>query len=250
MTPSSSPTDSYPQPADLALFSEVLRQVARMHRLRPEDADDFFQTAHCRQLERNYDVFRQFGGRSSLRTYLTVVAVRLLLDWRNSRFGKWRPSTDARRLGENAVALERLMSRDGHTAGEAIASVAIQTDASPEALDRLIEQLPARVRRRFAPASEIDTSGPRMEFSDPIEDRERERWNESVLAALRASVERLPPSDQVLLDHRFRAGLTVKSASVTLSVEPKRLYRRLQTVLKQLRVDLSERGFDLDARAS
>lgn len=250
MKPSRTPADTHPQPADLALFSEVLRQVARMHRLRPEDADDYFQSAHCRQLERNYDVFRQFGGRSSMRTYLTVVAVRLLLDWRNSRFGKWRPSTEARRLGDKAVALERLMSRDGHTAGEAVASLAIQTDASPEALDRLIEQLPTRFRRRFAPASEIDTAGPRAEFLDPIEEEERHRWNESVLAALRAAVERLPQSDRMLLDHRFRTGLTVKSASNALSIEPKRLYRRLQTVLRQLREDLSERGFDLEARAS
>jgi RNA polymerase sigma factor (sigma-70 family) len=250
MKPTSSRTDSTPEPADLALFSDVLRQVARMHRLRPEDADDFFQSAHCRQLERNYDVFRQFGGRSSLRTYLTVVAVRLLLDWRNSRFGKWRPSREAQKLGSTAVALERLMSRDGHTASEAVATLAVQTSASPETLDRLVERLPRRMRRRFAPESAIDAAGPFAEFIDPTEELERERWNESVLAALRASVERLPDSDRLLLDHRFRSGLTVKSAGEALSIDPKRLYRRLQTVLTQLRADLSDRGFDLGARAS
>lgn len=249
MTPSPTTIDHCPQPADLALFSEVIRHVARNHRLRAEDADDYFQTAHCRLLERNYEVFRQFGGRSSLRTYLTVVAVRLLLDWRNSRYGKWRPSSDARRLGLLAVALERLVSRDGHSASEAIASLATHTGAAPDELDRLLERLPVRLRRRFEPETAIDASGG-AEFIDPLEHAERARWNERVLAALRDSVERLSEDDRVLLQHRFRSGMTVKSASVALSVEPRLLYRRLQNVLKQLRGDLTERGFDLNARAS
>ena len=66
--------------------------------------------------ERGYDIIDRFEGRSSLRTYLTVVISRMLLDWRNSKYGKWRPSKAALSLGEHAVDLERLMSRDGYTA--------------------------------------------------------------------------------------------------------------------------------------
>jgi len=183
MTPSPTTTDRCPQPADLALFSEVLRHVARNPRLPAEDADAYFQPAHCRLLGLNYAVFAQFGGRSSLRTYLTVVAVRLLLDWRNSRYGKWRPSSEARRLGQHAVSLERMMSRDGHSASEAIASLATHTGAAADELGQLIERLPVRLRRRFEPESAIDTDG-RPEFVDPIEHAERARWNERVLAAL------------------------------------------------------------------
>lgn len=248
MTPSAT-TDTRPQPAELAMFSEVLRTVARTHRLRPEDADDYFQSAHCRLLERNYEVFRQFGGRSSLRTYLTVVSVRLLLDWRNSRFGKWRPSAEARRLGQHAVTLERLMSRDGHSAGEAVTSLATHAGAAPDELDQLLERLPVRVRRRFEPESAIDLES-RAEFIDPVEETERAQWNDRVLAALRESVQRLSDDDRVLLRHRFESGMTVKSASKTLAMEPRCLYRRLQDVLRQLRTDLVERGIDLNARAS
>ena len=40
-------------------------------------------------------------------------------DWRNARWGKWRPSAEARRQGALATHLERLMRRDGLTFEEA-----------------------------------------------------------------------------------------------------------------------------------
>ena len=50
----------------------------------------------------------------------TAKNVRLLLDWRNSQYGKWRPSRQATRLGRHAITLERLMSRDSLSAAEAV----------------------------------------------------------------------------------------------------------------------------------
>ena len=73
-----------PTSAELTMLAEVIRGVARSHRLKPDEADDFGQTVHLRLLARNYDVFARFAGRSSLKTYLTVVVVRVLLDWRNA----------------------------------------------------------------------------------------------------------------------------------------------------------------------
>jgi len=58
-------------------------------------------------------ILRQFQMRSSLRTYLTVVICRLFLDERIARFGKWRPSRKAVRVGSTAVLFERLTMRDG-----------------------------------------------------------------------------------------------------------------------------------------
>jgi len=69
-----------PTPEQLATLDSVIRQVARAGRLQPHDADDFSQSVHVRLIERQYDVFDRFDGRSSLRTYLTVVVRRLLLD--------------------------------------------------------------------------------------------------------------------------------------------------------------------------
>src|SRR5215208_5464467 len=55
-------------------------------------------------------VRRRFERRSSLPTYVTVVIQRLFLDYRNRLWGKWRPSSDAKRLGPTAMLLERLVA--------------------------------------------------------------------------------------------------------------------------------------------
>jgi len=103
-------TSTSPSPEDLTLLSEVLRDVSR-RRLSPDEAQDFVQSAHLKLLERQYDVFGRFTGGSSLRTYLTVVVIRLLLDWRNSTYGKWRPSAAAVRLGPEVQGLPRQRRR-------------------------------------------------------------------------------------------------------------------------------------------
>jgi len=55
-----------------------------------------FERTGCRL----YDaLLAKFEGRSSLRTFLTVVIQRLFLDHRISAWGKWRPSAEARRGG-------------------------------------------------------------------------------------------------------------------------------------------------------
>jgi DNA-directed RNA polymerase specialized sigma24 family protein len=85
------PTPS-PSAQDLALLDQVIRRVTRARRLPREDAEDFAQSVHVRLVERDYYVFTQFAGRSSLRTYLTIVVHRMLLDWQNHMYGKWQPS--------------------------------------------------------------------------------------------------------------------------------------------------------------
>ena len=51
-----------------------------------------------------------FEGRSQLRTYLITVVQRHFLDDRNARWGKWRPSSIARRIGPIAVLLDLLVT--------------------------------------------------------------------------------------------------------------------------------------------
>src|SRR6187401_2942400 len=109
-----------PSSSDLVLLGEVVRSVVRRGRLPPADAEDFSQGVQLRFLESGYEAFARFDGRSSLRTYLTTVVWRLLLDWRTAAYGKWRPSAAARRLGPQAVRLDRLLNRDGLTVDEAI----------------------------------------------------------------------------------------------------------------------------------
>ncbi len=224
-----------PSSADLTLLSGVIASVARRGRLSPEDAADFSQSVHLRFLEQSYEPLARFAGRSSLRTYLTVVVHRLLLDWRNARYGKWRPSAAAARLGPIAIALERLVTRDGHTADEAAAILANRPGAPDDrTLQEVVATLPFRARPRVVPLDEAPDAGTAA-FVDPVEaaqeaDRQRERER-----LLRGAVARLSAVDRQILELRFERGLTVSAIATHVNVSAKVLYRRLARLVTSLR---------------
>ena len=124
-----------PSDAESAVLARVIRDVSCRHNLFGADAEDFAQTVQLRILENEYDAFARFLGESSLRTYLTVVVTRLLLDWRNRHYGKWRPLALAKRLGPDAVAMDCLMNRDGYSKEEACEILASAGDLSPARRD-------------------------------------------------------------------------------------------------------------------
>jgi RNA polymerase sigma factor (sigma-70 family) len=223
-----------PSAGELTLLTAVIREVARYHRLSPVDTQDFSQHVQLRFLERNYDAFSRFSGRSSLRTYLTVVVTRILLDWRNALYGKWRPSTAAVRLGPDAVVLDRLVSRDGYSRQEAIATVQRMTRSSAGNLQDMVEQLPARSRPKFVEERVLAwTAG--AGFQDPIEDREERLAARRLRLALSHAVRRLDPDERQLLTLRYKLALSVSDISIVLNVDARILYRRLEKTIRSLR---------------
>jgi RNA polymerase sigma factor (sigma-70 family) len=220
--------------AQLGALAEAIQDVARNRRLAPDQADDFRQSVHARLLERDYDVFRKFSGRSSLRTYLRVVVGRMLLDWRNASFGKWRASAAARRLGPFALQLERLIYRDGHTVAEAIETVRRHPSAPPERrLQDIAHALPVRQVRRQVSTDAIAQEA--VAFEDPVEAAERRREALRRQTALRAAVRDLGAADRRLLDLRYREGHSVRSVATQLQMDVKIVYRRFDRIRRSLR---------------
>ena len=234
-----------PTPEELALLDAVIRAVARRRRLAGRDFQDFAQIVHLRLLERHYDVFSRFRGDSSLRTYLTVVVTRILLDWRNARFGKWRPSAAAARLGPVGVGLERLISRDGHTVGEAVEIMLQATGVGREELRDMAERLPQRVTRREV-SPELEPLALSEPFRDPIAARERLEQAQQVRRALRRAYLALPPDDRRLLALRYQRSMTIRQIGEDLEIDSKALYRRFARLASKLRRALGKRtDFDL-----
>lgn len=230
-----------PTPEELAILDQVIRQVARTTNLSADDAQDFSQLIQLRLLEQNYAIFRQFGGRSSLKTYLTVVVRRMLLDWRNAVQGKWRASAAASRLGQHAVALERLIYRDGYSPAEAVEILRSRgcAVASGELLD-LSARVPTRqVRRTVSDENLADHGAP---FEDPIDAAERRRIRRHVRVTLAIALRQLPPQDRWLIRARYQRRQSLQDVAATLSVDPKILYRRLGKALRSLRRALASAG--------
>src|SRR5229473_2829543 len=135
--------------SELALIERVIGWVCARRCLRGADAEDFASTVKLRLIENDYEILGRFEGRSSLKTYLTAVINRLYIDYQTQRFGKWRPSAEARRLGPVALRLEALLYRDGLTFEEArgVLQTDFQVAESREALYELSLKLPRRSPR-------------------------------------------------------------------------------------------------------
>jgi RNA polymerase sigma factor for flagellar operon FliA len=229
----------------LPLIEQTIRFICRRHHCRPDEAEDFGSLARLRLIEDDYAVLRKFGRRSSLRTYLVVVLGRVFLDYRRQRWGVWRPSAEARRLGPTAVRLDVLLYRDGLSLDEAVEVLRTneRVAAPPAELRELAARLPRRVHRRI----EGDEALAKLSVPDAIEQRalrsEGEARARSLREALQAARAELPAEDALILRLRFQDDFTVARIAQTLGLQAKPLYRRIGRLLQDLRARLEARGF-------
>jgi RNA polymerase sigma factor (sigma-70 family) len=234
--------------AELVLIERVIAWVCSRRCLRAADAEDFASTVKLRLIENDYAVLGRFEGRSSLKTYLTAVINHLYLDYQRQRFGKWRPSAEARRLGPVALRLEVLLYRDGLSFQEAVGVLQtnFQVAESRDTLYDLSRKLPHRSLRRDGDGSD---STPREPGPSALEEAERQILAERTLGALRRALARLPARDRIVLRLHVESGLSLADVARALNEPQKPLYRRRDTLLRQLREDLEQDGIrDRDAQ--
>lgn len=236
--------------AELATIERVVAFVARRHHLSADAADEFDAHVKLKLVEDDYAVLRKFQGRSSLRTYLTVVIQRIFLDYRVSAWGKWRPSAEARRAGEVAMLFERLTSRDGHTVEEAFELITTnhRVAITREELERLAARLPLRSGRRF----EGDDRLVDMAAATPPPDAGATGADDMSAAdriarALRRQTSGLPAQDRLVLALRFEDGRSVAEIAAMLRLDQKALYRRIDRLLRGLRGALEAAGVSAQA---
>jgi RNA polymerase sigma factor (sigma-70 family) len=229
----------------LGLIDDVVRFVARRHRLSRDETEELAGSIRLKIVENDYDVLRRFEGRSSLRTYITTVVQRHFLDSRAARWGKWRPCAHARRLGPLAVLLDQLLTRDGLTFDEAVQTLRSNKEftASTEELHALSELLPQRPGRRLTAEEDLrNTPAPVSVEDEAIHSIDGPNQAERIDLALAAALNQLEPEDRLILKMRFEDDFQISRISRLLGLEQKPLYRRLDHVIKVLRRELEIRG--------
>jgi RNA polymerase sigma factor for flagellar operon FliA len=239
----SPPHEIYLAHADL--IERAITTVCRRHSLFGADAEDLASTVRLHLIENDYAVLQQFQGRSSLPTYLIVVITRQFQDWRNARWGKWRPSAEARRLGEVAVRLETLTVRDGLSLDEAheLLRTQHQITESRAELESLAVRFPRRYKRSFVDDDVVETMAAAAETAE-----DQVIAGEAALAAQRASeaarsaIRRLPARDRLILKMRFEDNCSIADIARALRIEAKPLYRHIDKVLAHLRQTLEAEG--------
>ena len=230
----------------LDLVDQIVRTIGRRRHLSAAEQDDFASFVSFRLVDDNYAILRKFQNRSTLWTYLATVIERLSLDFCAEKWGRWRPSAMADRLGHVAVLLERLVTRDSHTIEEAMEIVRTNHNVAltHAELRRLWDQLPVRVRTTEVgeEAAAAVSSADRSESF--VDDADRRKRIERLQRALATAFAQIAMQDRVLIALRFDQDLSmVEIAKLTGSSVPT-LHRRLDKSVKQLRLALTAAGFD------
>jgi RNA polymerase sigma factor (sigma-70 family) len=224
-----------------ATIERVVEFVVRRRRLAPDEAEDFAATVFLQLLERDCEILRRFEHRSTMQTFLAVVVQRMFLDYRIARWGKWRGSATARRLGPVGLRLETLVSRDGLTDEHAFAIVLADRHVTTTRaeLECMRLRLPTRLRRRIVDEDALE--GVSVDTFGPEERVWRTRAAETV-AILRRILSGLAPDERAILRLRFVDSLHINAIAQRCGVEPKAMYRRLARLLGRLRLELHREG--------
>lgn len=230
----------------LLLIEKIAVSACRPNRLPEADVEDFVSWVKLALIENDYAVIRKFEGRSSFSTYLTTVIRRLLSQHRAKEWGRWRPSAEARRLGDLAITLERLTTRDGHSMADAMQILGTGTPpaASRAALESIARRLPLRQPRVKLVAAESSARAVASE-DDPTEavrHHDRRTTARAATQALDRVVAGFRPEDQLLLRQRFWNGQSVADIAQALQLHQKRTYRRFDKLLERLRTELETAG--------
>ena len=235
--------------SELATIERIVEFVAARHRLRPADAGDFASHVTMKLVENDYAILRKFEGRSSLRTYLNVVIQRLFLDYSVAKWGKWRPSAPAKRAGELGIMLERLLVRDGYSIDEAYEALLTnhRMDVDRREVERIAGLLPARAKRQFESDAALIDRAAGLPGTDALaEHNDRTALAERLSAALKRLIAAADPQDRLILVLHYVDGCSVAEIASTLSLDQKRLYRRLDQLLHDLREGLESEGIAAD----
>jgi RNA polymerase sigma factor (sigma-70 family) len=231
--------------ASLPVIDDVTGQVCRRHHLSATESDDFRSDVRLHFIQGDYEVLRRFEKRCSLSTYVNVVVQRLLLDFRNRQWGRWRPSAEAKRQGPPAILLERLVSRDGWTFEQVAETLRVNHGiVVDEPLRKFHEHACARRPRPVLVAEEEAAD---LESGAPGADANVVRAEHGFLAnrvrmALVRAQQMLAPEERLILKMRFEDAVPVADIARGLHLDQKRLYRTIERLLARIAASLEAEG--------
>ena len=230
------------------LVRQRLDRLSRLSGLPEHETEEFRSWALFKLVENDYRILASWEGRSSFPTFLTVVLINLMRDYRIHVWGKWRPSAAAIRQGPEAVLLERLCVRDSLPLDEAIERMRIEhgVTLSRAELERMAASHRRSPERRRVNEEELLRIPVDGQVESRIEEGERIRIEERLRKLLPSLLQSLPAQDRLLLKLHYRDGLSMAAISPLLGRPQRELYSIRDKCLKRLRRNLEEAGLSPD----
>lgn len=233
---------------NIQVIRRRLYRLSRRSGLPEDEAEEFRSWALFKLVDNDYRILASWQDRSSISTFLTVVLVNLMRDYRIQVWGKWRPSAAALRQGPEAVLLERLWARDSLPLDEAIERMRSEhaVSLSRSELERIAASLRRSTERRRVSEEEllqIPTDG---QVESRIVDGERARIEERLRELLAPLLRSLPAEDRLLLKLHYWDGLSIVDISRLLRRPQRKLYTARDRCLRKLRRNLEKGGVSPD----
>jgi RNA polymerase sigma factor (sigma-70 family) len=232
----------------LDLIQRKLHHLSRHSGLPDAEAEELRSWALLKLVEDDYRILGKWEGRSSFPTFLTVVLLNLMRDYRIHLWGKWRPSAAARRRGRESVLLEQLVIRDGLSSAEAVERLRTEHGISPAPDDvaRLAAALPWRQQRRRVGDEELVHVPVDGQVETRVEEREQACTAERLRGLLSPLLQSLPAEDRLLLRLYFFEGLSMSAIAPILGRPQRELFVARDRCLKKIRRSLAEAGVSSD----
>jgi RNA polymerase sigma factor (sigma-70 family) len=229
----------------LKQIDEAISIICRKHGMFGDEAKDFAQHVHLHLIEKDFRILRAYKGNSSLKTYLHTVISRIFIDQVRV---KWHPSAEAKRIGETAVELEKLIYRNQYSVHEACQilaanpSTAIDENAAHDMLGRLHVKT-----QRLA---KVDDSEERLLIlPDPAPDPENRIAHKQFLGKKRqmiAIIGNIIPSlsseDKLLIKLLFLSGHKISEIARLQGKDDRQLYKKTQAILQKMREAVADAG--------
>lgn len=228
----------------LEALPPILRGLARVKRLSPEEVEDLRSDIQVKLLEDDYRMLRRWDSRSSLKVYLATVVDNIWHDRVRGEKGRVRVSAAAMRLGPPAPELEVLLGQQGLTLDEAYEVIKPRypgfSRGEAEEIAAQINPRPGRIFER-----EVVVAGlpdPEPTGYEQLEQREKLAKKGKALALMHRRLSGLPEQDRMLLVRAHAEGVKFSRIARSLGIDQQPLYRRNERLLTKLRTDLEEAG--------
>jgi RNA polymerase sigma factor (sigma-70 family) len=189
----------------LDLIQRKLRYLSRSGGLPDSEVEEFLSWALLKLIDSDYRILGKWEGRSTFSTYLTVVLVNLMRDYRIHLWGK-RPSAASRRQGQEP---------------------------------------PARPMRQRVSEEELLQIPVDGQVEIRIEERERACIAGRLRDLLTPLLRSLPAEDRLILKLHFFDGFSMATIAPMVGRPQKELYGLRDRCLKRLRRSLDEGGMGL-----
>lgn len=234
--------------ANLAAIDRAITRVCRDARIRDADAEDFASNVKLALISNDYAIVAKFEERSSFATYITVVIRRLLIAERRAD-GRWNASAEARRGGDAALLLERLLWRDRRGREESLAAAALaHPELTREQLEEIADGLAARMPRpRLVPLDDEPEIAGAAAADERALAMDAEQRSAEASRVMRETLGSLSAQDRVILRLRYAEGNAISDIARVLGIAQRPLYRRVEALLGQLRRALQRAGIRADS---